>query len=322
MARPVLIFGTATFGMDMTSFQDSEDIKNILQTLKKLDIVHLDTAARYPPLNPGRSEQLIGETIELSKDFTIDTKVAFGQGDPSGSLTPDSIETSVKASFERLQRQKVRVLYAHTPDKATPLHETAAGFDAQIRAGHCNAWGVSNYPPTLLRELLTSCEEKGYHKPRFYQGDYNILTRGMETQLLPLLRQHNIHYIAFRSAAAGFLTGKLLSGRAEGTRLAPENPLGNRLADGVFGSQKLREVTSQFIKKVERMGLNGVDVALRWIYWHSPLGEGDGVILGASTVRQIEQNKASLEGGPLDQNVLQAVEELWAELKAERESVL
>lgn len=144
----------------------------------------------------------------------------------------------------------------------------------------------------------------------------------MEAQLLPLLRQHNMSYVAFRPVAAGFLTGKLISGNAEGTRLASDNPLGSRLADGVFGSEKLRHETWAFVKKVEERGMAPLEVALRWIYWHSPLAEGDGVILGASKVAQIEQNVASMDRGPLNADVLQIVDELWENLKEERGNVL
>ena len=79
----------------------------MLKTLKKLGVSNLDTAARYPPLNPGRSEQLLGEAAELTHTFTIDTKVATGQGDGSGSLTKEAIEKSVKASFDKLKLRKV-----------------------------------------------------------------------------------------------------------------------------------------------------------------------------------------------------------------------
>ena len=131
-----------------------------------------------------------------------------------------------------------------------------------------------------------------------------------------------MNYVAFRPVAAGFLTGKLIFGNAEGTRLASDNPLGSRIANGVFGSQLLRQATGDFIKKVEGMDMAPLEVALRWIYWHSPLGEGDGVILGASKVTQVEQNMASIERGPLDARVLKAVEDVWEELEEERSNVL
>ena len=57
---------------------------------------------------------------------------------------------------------------------------------------------MSNVPPDMLEEMLHLCEEKGLQKPGCYQGDYNIVTRGMEEKLLPILRSHGMTYNAFR----------------------------------------------------------------------------------------------------------------------------
>jgi len=62
-------------------------------------------------------------------------------------------------------------------------------------------WGVSNVPPETLEKMLRLCEEKGWQKPSCYQGDYNLMTRGMETKLLPLLREHGMTFNAFRYVA-------------------------------------------------------------------------------------------------------------------------
>jgi hypothetical protein len=59
-------------------------------------------------------------------------------------------------------------------------------------------WGVSNVPPEMLEEILRICDEKGLQKPSCYQGDYNLVTRGMETKLLPILRAHGMSFNAFR----------------------------------------------------------------------------------------------------------------------------
>ncbi|KKA16459.1 Oxidoreductase [Rasamsonia emersonii CBS 393.64] len=108
---PHLIFGTASFGMDLTDFQDPESVKNLLQTLQELGIRRLDSGARYPPLNPGRAEQLIGETKELSGSFVVDTKIYTNtQNDGSGDLRPEAIDKSVNASLQRLKRPEGKCL--------------------------------------------------------------------------------------------------------------------------------------------------------------------------------------------------------------------
>lgn len=103
---PKLLFGTAMFGMPgHGSFQEVQAVLTLMSTLKELGINHVDTAARYPPPFPGRSEQIIGET---ATDFVVDTKVLTNLStDGSGDLEKERMEESVKASLERLNRESV-----------------------------------------------------------------------------------------------------------------------------------------------------------------------------------------------------------------------
>ena len=102
---PQLIFGTATFGMDMTEFQDSTTVSSLLKELQGLGIRRLDSGARYPPMKPGKAEQLIGETKDLSHTFLIDTKVYTDtRTDGSGDLTSSAVADSLQASLKRMKK--------------------------------------------------------------------------------------------------------------------------------------------------------------------------------------------------------------------------
>lgn len=101
---PQLIFGTASFGMDLTDFQDPSSVQSLLKSLQDLGVHRLDSGARYPPMKPGKAEELIGETKEFSGGFIIDTKVYTDtKTDGSGDLTIESIEKSLQASLQRLK---------------------------------------------------------------------------------------------------------------------------------------------------------------------------------------------------------------------------
>lgn len=101
---PQLIFGTASFGMDLTDFQDSRSLYALYRALQELKIDRLDTGARYPPLQPGRAEELIGETRDVSEGFFIDTKVYTDvRTDGSGDLKSEAIEKSTQGSLQRLK---------------------------------------------------------------------------------------------------------------------------------------------------------------------------------------------------------------------------
>ncbi|ROV88403.1 hypothetical protein VPNG_10297 [Cytospora leucostoma] len=346
---PQLIYGTATFGMDLTEFQDAEAAKSMLKVVQSLGINRLDTAPRYPPLKPGRAEELLGEAAEVGSAFIIDTKVYTDtRTDGSGDLSRDSIRESVRGSLARLKRpQGVNVLYSHRADPETPLEEQVRNFNEQIAEGHCKAWGVSNTPPAALEEILRICEEKNWQKPTVYQGDYNLVTRGMETKLLPTLRAHGISFVAFRfveialygwrspnireladrnilitrALAAGFLTGKLVNNQQQGTRLADDNPLG-KAVQKVFGAEELHQAMKTFDTAVKKHSLSSLEVAIRWAAHHSALGSEDAIILGASKESQLIESVSLIRKGPLPSIVLALVEDLWAAVQQTRGNVL
>ncbi|KAJ8110208.1 hypothetical protein ONZ43_g5932 [Nemania bipapillata] len=320
---PQMIFGTGGLGMDLTEFQDVESVKAALQVFKGLGITRLDTAARYPPLNPGKSEQLLGEALELSRDFAVDTKVYTDtKTNGGGDLTRTAIAKSVDASLKRLQRPEgVNVLYVHRADPATPLEEQIQGFVDQIANGHCKAWGVSNVSPDMLEEMLQLCELKGWPKPSYYQGTYNVISRAMETKLWPILQAHNIKFVAFWALATGFLTGKFVNGQHAGTRLGDDNPLGKAMQK-MYGQEEVMRAVKKFDTETRALGLTPLEVSIRWIFYHSKLTDDDGVLLGASKVEQIVENVASIKKGPLSDAACLLVEELWETVKETRDNVM
>jgi len=165
---------------------------------------------------------------------------------------------------------------------------------------------------------LRVCTEKGYVKPTVYQGDYSLVNRGAEKHLFPLLREHGIAYNAFRVIASGFLSGNLTSGSTEGTRFSGDNPVANYMTN-LYNNDSLHSAQRKLSSAIEGTGISPIEAALRWAAYHSALKEGDGIILGASRESQIISNTKSLEAGPLPAPIVEAIEDIWSDLKAERE---
>ena len=132
MGSPKLIFGTALFGMN---FVNLDDVQEVLDCLKENNITHLDTAGRYPPTSPGRSEELLGETKAATQGFTIDTKILTLSPDHRGELGRGAIEKSINTSLQRMGVDQVNTLHIHFPDLATPLKEQAETFNDLHKAG-------------------------------------------------------------------------------------------------------------------------------------------------------------------------------------------
>ncbi|KAI0882023.1 Aldo/keto reductase [Annulohypoxylon maeteangense] len=307
-SHPQLIFGGASIG---AAFATPQEVSELLQTLKSLGVKRIDTAARYPPTNPGASERLLGELGATKLGFLIDTKVlCAGLGE--GSLEPAATQKSLVESYERLQLQdsKVNVLHCHRPDTQTPLIEQAEGLNAQYRAGRFDKLGVSNFDPELLDEFIKICDQNGYVKPTVYQGQYNLVCRDIERTLFPTLRKHGMVFNAYSPLAGGFLNGKLTAGDTEGTRFDAGNVMGQHYR-AQYDKKEMHDGIEYLTNILDEMGISKVEASLRWISYHSSLGSDDGIILGASKLSQLSQNVEAIAKGPLDEKVVSAMDKMW-----------
>lgn len=166
------------------------------------------------------------------------------------------------------------------------------------------------FPPDLLEQWLQLCDEKDYIKPKVYQGMYNLIRRGPEKDLFPILREHGVHFVASSPLAAGVLTGNLTAGTVDGTRFAKGSKVGEGLR-GVFDRPETHEAIAGLARVLKPLGISSIEAALRWLFYHSLLGEGDGVILGASRTEQVVQNVGAIKKGPLPDEVVRSIEAIW-----------
>jgi len=170
----------------------------------------------------------------------------------------------------------------------------------------------------MLRRWLGLCDEKGYTKPKVYQGQYNILAREAESDLFPLLRKHGIAFAAYSPLASGLLTGSFSQGAGGGMRFSG----GGAISDAVRAwsdKPEMHDAIRMLVGAVEPHGIAPIDAALRWIYFHSALDRaGDAVILGASKTAQIEKSVRTIRDGPLPGDVVESIDRLWEILRAAR----
>lgn len=162
-----------------------------------------------------------------------------------------------------------------------------------------------------LSRYFSVCDEKGYVKPVVYQGEYNALLRDDEAELIPLLRRHNCAYYAYSPLAGGFLTGKVTfatNADSELHRTRFHGPSTFQAYADRYNRQKMHDAVRALKKVCDEEGVSLQEASLRWLIWHSKLGEGDAVILGASKQGQLESNVKDARKGPLGDRVREAVE--------------
>ena len=170
----------------------------------------------------------------------------------------------------------------------------------------------------MVEEWLTIADREGLVKPSVYQGQYNLLCRGYETTLFPLLRQHKMHFNGFSPLAGGFLLGNFTAeGVQGGSRFTGESNFKNW-----YDRPSMHEAIKRLKEIAEKTGVGMDELILRWVVHHSILSDEDGVILGASKVHQLERNVAQIEKGPLDETVAKELDELWEGVKDDGMSIV
>ncbi|SNY74575.1 aldo/keto reductase [Paractinoplanes atraurantiacus] len=174
----------------------------------------IDTADGYsawvPGNSGGESETIIGEWLRSRghrDQIVVATKVS--QHPQFRGLSATTIAAAADASLGRLGVEHIDLYYAHYDDESTPLIETAAAFDALVRAGKVRAVAVSNYTGARIREWIEIARREGFALPVAVQPHYNLVARAnYETDIAPVAAAENLAVVPYYGLASGFLTGK------------------------------------------------------------------------------------------------------------------
>ncbi|KAL8754993.1 MAG: hypothetical protein Q9199_003951 [Rusavskia elegans] len=161
--------------MDITELQDMSSVKDMLKALRDLGIYRLDTGARYPPLQPGRAEEPLGEASELIINYNIDINTYTDtRTDRSGDLTKEAISKPTTASRQRLKvTNGVNVLHAYRADPSTSLKEQVHGFNQETNSDKVKLggqWGLLNVSLEIVERMLKVCEDKGKFVNHLHEG--------------------------------------------------------------------------------------------------------------------------------------------------------
>jgi aryl-alcohol dehydrogenase-like predicted oxidoreductase len=208
-----LALGGNTFGW--TSDQDTSF--QVLDAYLDAGGNFLDTADSYSAWAPGNeggeSETIIGAWLAARRNrdrVVIGTKVS--QHPRFKGLSAANIAAAADASLKRLGTDHIDLYWAHYDDAATPLDETAAAFDALVKAGKVRTIGLSNYTGSRIREWFTIARRDGLTLPVALQPHYNLVNRaGYESDIAPVAAAENLAVVPYYALASGFLTGKYKS---------------------------------------------------------------------------------------------------------------
>ena len=301
-----ICLGTMTYGNQINEAEAIGLIHNAFAS----GINFFDTADSYAE---GRSEEIVGKAIrDKRQQVVLATKVAskVGPGPNDAGLSRKHILQGVEESLRRLQTDYIDLYYAHVPDYDTPIEETLRAFQDLVSQGKVRYIACSNVLAWQLCKALWVSDRNHLSRFECIQSPYNLITRDIEYELLPLCTSEGVGVTAYNPLAAGLLTGKhdpskpTAPGRFTIERLGPVYYERYWSATNFEAVAKLKQIA-------ESHGQSLAPFSLAWILNNPTITS---VIIGASSIKQLEENLGAVEV-KLTPEELSACDGVWQELR-------
>lgn len=323
-----VVFGNMTFGNTETEgirVTDPAVRSAMIDTFQAHGHNEIDTARVY---GGGTSEETLADLDWQSRGLTMDTKLyPVGRREMS-ALTSASythaageVRRGLMDSLKALKTDKIDMFYLHGPDRQVPYEDTLKEVNDLYKEGYFTRFGISNYASWEVAQICEICIRNDWIKPTVYQGVYNALHRAVESELIPCLRKYGMSLYAFQPLAGGFLTGRYRRDMKDddyepGSRFDPRKWQG-KLTQARYMNESYLDALDILRPVAEKSGASMAECALRWMSHHSVLRKenGDKIIVGASSVEQLEENLVGLEQGPLSEKAVEAFDAAWLRVK-------
>ncbi len=282
-----------------------QNSRAILRRAFDLGITHFDLANNYGPpygtaeINFGR---IFAEDFKPYRDeLIISTKAGYDMWPgPYGEWgSRKYLLGSLDQSLGRMGLEYVDIFYSHRLDPETPLQETMGALDAAVRQGKARYVGISSYGPRRTEEAAELLRELGTPL-LIHQPSYSMFNRWIEEELLDVLEREGVGAIVFSPLAQGLLTDRYLDGVPEDSRVKQGNyfPSDALRDENLSRARALNEIA-------QRRGQTLAQLAIAWALRDARVTSA---LLGASSVRQLEQNVAALERLDFDEAELEEID--------------
>jgi L-glyceraldehyde 3-phosphate reductase len=269
-------------------------------------VTHFDLANNYGPPY-GSAEKNFGRILaedfaSLRDEIVISTKAGWEMWPgPYGFLgSRKYLLASLDQSLTRMGLDHVDIFYSHRPDPDTPLEETMGALHTAVQQGKARYAGISSYGPERAREAAAILRDLGTPL-LIHQPSYSMLNRWIEDELLDVLAEVGAGCIAFSPLAQGLLTDRYLDGVPADSRAAQ----GKSLNREMLSDENLAHVRAlNDIAKARGQSL--AQMALAWALRDERVTT---VLIGASSVRQLDDNLAALDNLDFSADDLSAIDE-------------
>ena len=299
--------GTMTFG-GQTS--ESDSIRMVDYALDQ-GVNFFDTADGY---TNGLSEQFLGKALEGKREnAVIATKVT----NPTGPLPNQSgqgrkhILQNLERSLRSLRTDYIDLYYLHHPDPVTPVEEVIETMTNLVRSGKIRYYGLSNYSTWQCCSFIHKAKEMHTIAPVVTESVYNLITRGIEDEMVPFLNEYKMGLTVFNPIAAGLLTGKHSRGKPEANS---RFDLNYGYAVRYFNDRNF-DAVDRLTEIAAENGMGLLEFSLQWLLNRPAV---DSIIVGASKFDHIVQNIGfAAQMKKLDTDAMKQCDAVWDTLRGQ-----
>jgi L-glyceraldehyde 3-phosphate reductase len=271
-------------------------------------ICHIDLANNYGP-SYGSAEATFGKVMESDlrpyrDELFISTKAGWDMWPgPYGDLgSRKYLISSLAQSLKRMKLDYVDIFYSHRYDPDTPLEETLQTLVDIVRSGKALYAGISNYPYEAAEFAYKYLAERDV-RCLLHQCKYNIFDREPETDgLLRQAKEAGSGFIAYSPLCQGLLTDRYLNGIPDNSRAAKDFSL------------KQNRITPELLDKIRDLNNiaaeRGQTLAQMALAWDLKDDLVTSVIIGASSLEQLQSNLQAIKNTDFSQEELAAIDEI------------
>lgn len=313
-----ICLGTMTFGAGPAPTQADEELSHkILDRYAELGGNFLDTANVY---GKGASEKVVGNWLKKRDrdSIVLATKVRFPMDAANVNkvgLSRRHIIESCEESLDRLQTDYIDLYQSHMWDNATPIEETLRTFDDLVRCGKIRYFGACNLCGWQIQKVVDKIEMMGLNSCVTLQQQYNLLARQSEFEEFMVCANEGIGVLPWSPLKGGVLTGKFERDRspeATGSRIGFIHQDESKAMQAAPAWSKYRDDESYWnlmsvLKDIaQKHGKSVPQVSLRWLLQKDVVCS---VIIGATSVKQLEDNMGASNGWSLSEEDMLRLDE-------------
>jgi aryl-alcohol dehydrogenase-like predicted oxidoreductase len=297
-----LCLGAMTFGRESSE----ADSHRMLDRFVEAGGNFIDTANVY---SKGASEEILGRWVAGRKrdDLVIATKVRFpmGTGPNDAGLSRKHMLSSVEASLRRLRTDYIDLYQVHCWDGKTPLHETLSTLNTLVQSGKVRYLGASNFNGWQLQKAIDISLARDWEPFICLQPQYNLLTRTLEWEVLPVCQNEGLGVIPWSPLRGGWLSGKFrrgMQGPPEDSRVAVAERHGWSESWSAYNNEHTWTVLDALFAVAEEARRSPAQVAINWLLRRPTV---TAPIIGARDMAQLEANLGATGWSLSDEQVEQ-----------------